>query len=145
MFRRSTSLAIPHLRSFAAIPSVSLVQFGHMNPSVFLSHESQREIALIEALSRPIPYYQQGEVGEENGPVFRNVCVFDVSRAVGLARFESVSESQPHRTIQCLSLLDISAPKKIFSPPPSKFPNSPQAPSQRLGPSLPGEPSWDFQ
>ena len=66
----------------------------------FLSHESQREIALVEALSRPIPYYQQGEVGEENGPVFRNVCVLDASRAVGIARFESVSESQPHRTIQ---------------------------------------------
>ena len=46
MFRRSASLAIPHLKSFAAIPSVSLVQPGHTNRSVFLSHESQREIAL---------------------------------------------------------------------------------------------------
>ena len=27
--------------------------------------------------------------------MFRKVCVFDVSRAVGIARFESVSESQP--------------------------------------------------
>ena len=39
--------------------------------------------------------------GKKNGPVFRNVCAFDVSRAVGIARFESVSESQPHRAIQC--------------------------------------------
>ena len=65
MFRRSASLALPHLKSFAAIPSVSPVQLGHTNRSVFLSHESQREIALVLALSRPSPYYQQGEVGEE--------------------------------------------------------------------------------
>ena len=47
MFRRSASLAIPHLKSFAAIPSVSLVQLGDTNRSVLLSHESQREIALV--------------------------------------------------------------------------------------------------
>ena len=47
MFRRSTSLAIPHLKSFAAIPSVSLVQLRHTNRNVFLSHESQYEIALV--------------------------------------------------------------------------------------------------
>ena len=47
MFRRSASLAIPHLKSFAAIPSMSLVQLGNTNRSVFLSHESQREIALV--------------------------------------------------------------------------------------------------
>ena len=41
--------------------------------------------------------------GKKNGPVFDRVCVFDASRAVGVARFESVSESQPHRTIQCHS------------------------------------------
>ena len=64
MFRRSASLAIPHLKSFAAIPSVSLVLPEHTNRSVFLSHESQREIALAYALSRPIPYYQQGEVAK---------------------------------------------------------------------------------
>ena len=34
MFRRSASLAIPHLKSFAAIPSLSLVQLGHTNRSV---------------------------------------------------------------------------------------------------------------
>ena len=47
MFRHSASLAIPHLKSFAAIPSVSLVQLGHTNRNVFLSHESQREVALV--------------------------------------------------------------------------------------------------
>ena len=47
MFRRSASLAIPHLKSFATIPSVSLVQLGHKNRNVFLSHESQREIGLV--------------------------------------------------------------------------------------------------
>ena len=47
MFRRSASLAIPHLKSFAAIPSVSLVHLGHTNRSVFLSHESQCEIDLV--------------------------------------------------------------------------------------------------
>ena len=101
MFRRSASLAIPHTKRFAAIRSVSLVLLGHTNRNVKLSLESQREIALVLALLRPIPYYRQGEVGKGNGPVFRKVCVFDVSRAVGIARFESVSESQPHRTIQC--------------------------------------------
>ena len=110
MFRRSASLAIPHLKSFAAIPSVSLVLLGHANRSVFLSHESQREIALVYALSRPIPYYQQGEVAKKNGPVFRKVCVFEVSRAVGIARFESVPEAQPNRTIQ-LGVFRMGAPE----------------------------------
>ena len=92
---------IVKLKSFAAIPSLSSVLLGHTNRSVRSSHESQHEIALVLALSRPIPYYQQGQAGEENGPVFRRVCVFDVSRGVGIARFETVSESQPYRTIQC--------------------------------------------
>ena len=38
------------------------------------------------------------------------------------------------------NLVDISAPKKIFSPPPPKIPNLPQTPSRPLGPSPPGEP-----
>ena len=38
---------ILNLKSFAAIPSVSLVQLGHTNRNVFLSHESQCEIALV--------------------------------------------------------------------------------------------------
>ena len=33
--------------------------------------------------------------------LFRKVRVFDVSRAVGIARLESVSKSQPNRAIQC--------------------------------------------
>ena len=93
MFRRSASLAIPHLKSFATILSVSLVQLGHTNRNV-LSHESQWEIALIWALSRPIPYCQHGEMGERHGPVFHKVYVFDVSRIIGIARYESVSESR---------------------------------------------------
>ena len=67
---------IPHRKSFAATRAVSLVVLGHTNRNVSLSHKSQREIALVEALSRPIPDYQQGEVGEKKGPLFRKVCVF---------------------------------------------------------------------
>ena len=70
----NTSLAILHCKSFAAILSVFRVHLGHTNRSVSLSHESQREIALL-ALPRPIPD-QQGEVGERVGPSFRMVCVF---------------------------------------------------------------------
>ena len=37
-------------------------------------------------------------MGEKKlGPLFRKVFVFKMSRAVRIARFESVSESQPHR------------------------------------------------
>ena len=47
-FRHGASLAIPHRKSFAAIPSVSLVHLGRTNRCVStLSHESQREIALV--------------------------------------------------------------------------------------------------
>ena len=66
MFRRSSSLAIPHRISFAAITSVSLVLLGNTDRNVSVSKVSQREIALAEALSRPIPDYQQGEVGKIN-------------------------------------------------------------------------------
>ena len=41
MFRRSASLAIPHHKSFTAIPPVSL------NRSVKLAHKSQPEVALV--------------------------------------------------------------------------------------------------
>ena len=44
---------------------------------------------------RPIPDYQQGEVGENNGPLFRKVCVFGVSRAVGSAS-PKPHPSKPH-------------------------------------------------
>ena len=33
--------------TFTAIPSVSLVHLGHTNRNVSVSHESQREIALV--------------------------------------------------------------------------------------------------
>ena len=38
---------LPHRKSFAAIPSISPVLFGHTNRSVSLSHASQREVALV--------------------------------------------------------------------------------------------------
>ena len=60
----SALLVIPHCESFAAILSVSLVLLGHTNGNVSVSHESHGEIALTEALSRPIPDYQQGELGK---------------------------------------------------------------------------------
>ena len=47
MFRRSASLAIPHRKSFAAIPSVALVLLGHTNRNISASNEWQREIALV--------------------------------------------------------------------------------------------------
>ena len=47
MFCRSASLAIPHRKSFAAIPSVSLVLLGHTNGNVKVSHESQHPIVLV--------------------------------------------------------------------------------------------------
>ena len=42
--------------------ALSAVLLGHTNHSVSLSHEPQHEVALGEALSKPIPDYQQGEV-----------------------------------------------------------------------------------
>ena len=47
MFCRSASIAIPHRKSYAAIPCLSLVLLGRTNCSVSLSHESQREIAIV--------------------------------------------------------------------------------------------------
>ena len=101
MFRRSASLAIPHHKSFAAIPSVSLVSLGtriatsncHTNRSVKLPSFTHFQDQFLTT--------NKEKRGKKIGPVFRKLCVFDVSRAVGIARFESVSESQPHRTIQC--------------------------------------------
>ena len=76
MLRRSASLAIPHLRSFAAIPCVSLVLLGHTNRSVSWSHESQREIALVYALSKPIPDYERGEARGKKGLCFAGFVCF---------------------------------------------------------------------
>ena len=81
MFCRSASLAILHRESLAAIPSanrsVKLPLFRHFEDR-FRRNGGKRALKL-----------------------FREVCVFDVSRAVRTARFESASESQPNRTIQC--------------------------------------------
>ena len=76
MFRRSVSLAIPHRKSFAAIPSVPLVHLGQTNRSVSASHKSQHEISLILALSRPIPDYQQRDIEKRYELLFRRACVF---------------------------------------------------------------------
>ena len=77
MFRSSASLAFPHRKNFAAIPSVSLVLLVHTNSSVKLPCKSQREIALVWALSRPIPYYHQGKVGgRETGLCFARFVFF---------------------------------------------------------------------
>ena len=46
------------IANFTVVPSVSLVQLGHTNRNVSLSHESQCGIALVLALSRL-------EVGEQ--------------------------------------------------------------------------------
>ena len=81
MFCCGASLAIPHRKRIAGIASISLAHLGHMNRNVLVSHNSQRDIALFLALSRPIPDYQQGDIGERHGPLFRRVCVFDVSWA----------------------------------------------------------------
>ena len=47
MFRRSASLTLPHPTSFAAIPSVYRAILGQMNRNFLLSHESERETALV--------------------------------------------------------------------------------------------------
>ena len=93
MFRRSASLAIPHHKRFAAILSVSVVLLGHMNRNVFSVHTHRSvKLPLCRHFEDRFPDYQQGEVRETNGPLFRKVCVFDVERAIGIARFKSVSD-----------------------------------------------------
>ena len=47
VFRHSALLAAPHLKNFAAIPSVSLMLFGYTNRNVSLSREWQCKIALL--------------------------------------------------------------------------------------------------
>ena len=49
IFRRNASPTIPHRRSFRrdAVNLLTLVLLGHMNRKVKLSHESQREIAIV--------------------------------------------------------------------------------------------------
>ena len=47
MFSRGASLAIAHRESFAVIPCVSLVLFGHTNHNVRCHTNSQREFGLF--------------------------------------------------------------------------------------------------
>ena len=68
----------------------------HTNRSVKLPsfrHKTDSESA--------IPDYQQGEVGGKTRAFVSQGLCFDVSQAVRIARFESVSESQPNCAIQC--------------------------------------------
>ena len=67
MFRRSASLAIPHLKSFATIPSVSLVQLGHTNRSVFLSHV---KLPSFRHFQDQFLTTNKEKCGKKNGPVF---------------------------------------------------------------------------
>ena len=64
IFRHNASLAIPHCKSFAAIPSFTIVLPGHTNRNVSLSHESRHEIALV--------YHR--EVGEKKAFVWQGLC-----------------------------------------------------------------------
>ena len=89
IFLLSASLAIPHRKSFAAIPSLSLGSLGtriaasncHTNRSVKLPSFRHFQDQFLTA--------NKEKWGKKNGPVFRRVCVFDASQAVGIARFES--------------------------------------------------------
>ena len=102
MFRRSASLAIPHLKSFAAIPSVTLMQLLGTRIATFSCHTNRSvKLPSFRNFQDQILTTNKEKWGKKKGPVFRKVYAFDVSRAVGIARFKSVSESQPHRTIQC--------------------------------------------
>ena len=101
MFRRSASLAIPHHKSFAAILSLSLSSLDtRIAASNCHTHRSVKLPSFRHFQDRFLTTNKE-KWGKKNVPVFRKVCVFDVSRAVGIARFESVSELHPHRTIQC--------------------------------------------
>ena len=86
MFRRSASLAIPHLKSFAAIPAVSRVQLGHTKSQRFSCHTNRSvELPSFRHFQDQFLTTSKEKWGKNNGPVFRNVCVFDVSRAVGIS------------------------------------------------------------
>ena len=76
MFRRSSALAIRHRKSFAAIPSISLVLLGHTTRKVKLSHESQRELALEETEGKLEMLVSPKENGLKS--LFKEVRVFKV-------------------------------------------------------------------
>ena len=77
MFRRSPSLAIPHRKSFAAIPSVSLALLGHTNRNVLVSHTNRSvKLPSFRHFQDRFLTTNRKKRREENGPLFRKVCVF---------------------------------------------------------------------
>ena len=101
MFRQSASLAIPHRKSFAAIPSLSLGSLGTWIATSTWHTNRSMKLPPFRHFQDQVLTTDKEKWGKKDGPVFCKVCVFDVSRAVGIARFESVSELQLHCTIQC--------------------------------------------
>ena len=76
MFCRSASLAIPYRKARRNTVHLPGTPWAHESQRFIVTRiESQREIALVEALSRPIPYYQQAEVGEKKRAfVLQGLC-----------------------------------------------------------------------
>ena len=83
----SASPAILHRKSFAAIPSVSLVLLG-ARIAAFRCH-TNRSVKLPSFRHFQDRYRTTNweKWGKKNGHLFRKVCVFHVSRAVCIARF----------------------------------------------------------
>ena len=86
---------------------LALRVFGHTNRNVSVSYESQREIALILALSRPIPDYQQGESGKnKRGFVSQGLCFLIRIRirynATKMGRFPNSEGDLQNPLLQCL-------------------------------------------
>ena len=51
-----------------------------------------------------MPDCRQGEVGRIVGPLFHKACVFGISQAVGIARFESTAESHDRMLLRRTSM-----------------------------------------
>ena len=77
MFRRSASLVIPHHKSFAAIPSVSLVLPGHTNRNVSASHESNANLPSFRHFQDRFLTTNRDKWGKINGPLFRKVWILE--------------------------------------------------------------------
>ena len=78
MFRRSASLAIGPFRISKVSPRYRPCPLCHLGTRIAaFSCHTNRSVKLpsFRHFQDQFLYYQQGEVGEENGPVFRNVCV----------------------------------------------------------------------
>ena len=96
------------LRIVNLLSVVFLVREGPLGP---WAHDSRRFVVTQIAVKLPSFWHFQDRClttnRERRGkkrPLLRRVCVFDVSRAVGIARFESVSKSQPNTTILVVSI-----------------------------------------